>query len=103
MKRLPFAGLILPHNYYSQVDAEACTGCELCVDRCRMDAITMEAEEVARIDLQRCIGCGLCVSSCPEQALSLEPKQGDSIVVPPQRNDFMRPSSEIEGRFTGSD
>lgn len=103
LKKLPFPGLILPHNYYSQVDTEACTGCELCVERCGMDAIAVEADEVARIDLQRCIGCGLCVSHCPEQALSLEQKQGDSVAVPPGRNDFMRPSSEIEGGITGSD
>jgi ferredoxin len=64
-----------------------------------MDAIAMEAEEVARIDLQRCIGCGLCVSSCPEGALRLEQRPKESIVAPPARGNFMRPSSEIEGRI----
>jgi electron transport complex protein RnfB len=103
LKRLPFPGLILPHNYYSQVDAEACSGCEMCVDRCSMDAITMNTEEIAQIDMQRCIGCGLCVSSCPEQALSLEQKQADSIAVPPRRSEFMRPSSEIEGSIIKPD
>jgi len=103
LKRLPFPGLILPHNYYSRVDAEACTGCELCVDRCGMDAITMDAEETAQVNLERCIGCGLCVSCCPEQALSLEQKGEASIAVPPQRSDFMRPSSEIEGSIIEPD
>jgi Na+-translocating ferredoxin:NAD+ oxidoreductase RNF subunit RnfB len=96
LKRLPFPGLVLPHNYHSQVDAEACNACEVCVDRCPMDAISMDAEAIAGIDLQRCIGCGLCVSSCPEQALHLEQRQEDSIAAPPRRGNFMRPSSEIE-------
>jgi len=96
MKRLPMPGLIFLHNYYSQVDAERCTLCEICLDRCPMDAITTESEDSAQISLERCIGCGLCVSTCPEQALSLEQKSEDSIQVPPQRGTFMRPSSEIE-------
>jgi electron transport complex protein RnfB len=96
LKRLPFPGLVLPHNYYSKVETEACTACEICVDRCSMGAITVQGDEAAQINLERCIGCGLCVSSCPEQALSLERKAEDSILVPPERGDFMRPSSEME-------
>jgi formate hydrogenlyase subunit 6/NADH:ubiquinone oxidoreductase subunit I len=97
IKRTPFPGLILPHGCQARVDAGACNACEICVDRCPMDAISMGAEEVARIDLQRCIGCGLCVSSCPERAASLEPRPTESVVVPPARGNFMRPSREIEG------
>jgi Pyruvate/2-oxoacid:ferredoxin oxidoreductase delta subunit len=99
IKRTPFPGLILPHSYQTRIDAEACNSCEICLDRCPMDAIAMEAEEAARIDLQRCIGCGLCVSSCPEGALRLEQRPKESIVAPPARGNFMRPSSEIEGRI----
>ena len=102
LKRLPFPGLVLPHNYYSRVDAQACNTCEICVDRCPMDAISMEPEGVALIELQRCIGCGLCVSSCPEQALSLEQRQEDGIAAPPKRGNFMRPSSEIEASIVAT-
>jgi len=102
IKRLPFPGLILPHSYHSRVDAQACNACEICLERCPMDAISMEAEEVARIDLERCIGCGLCASSCPEGALGLERRPKDSMVVPPARGNFMRPSSEIEGSISGT-
>jgi Fe-S-cluster-containing hydrogenase component 2 len=97
VKRLPFPGLVLPHSYQSRVEAQACNGCEVCVERCPMDAISMEAEEIARIDLERCIGCGLCVSACLEGALRLEERPKESLVVPPARGNFMRPSSEIEG------
>lgn len=100
IKRTPFPGLILPHSYQARIEAEACNACEICLDRCPMEAISMDGEQVARIDLDRCIGCGLCVSSCPEGAASLEQRPGESTVVPPARGNFMRPSTEIEGSIT---
>ena len=67
-------------NYYAEVDPEQCTACEVCVDRCQMNAITVE--EVAVIDLDRCIGCGLCVPTCDFDAMSLKKKEGEAIVPP---------------------
>jgi Pyruvate/2-oxoacid:ferredoxin oxidoreductase delta subunit len=69
-------------NYYAQVDEELCTACEACVDRCQMDAISVE--ETAVIDLDRCIGCGLCVTDCPTEAMLLKQKEADSHYVPPK-------------------
>jgi ferredoxin len=94
--------LILPHSYQARIDAEVCNACEICLDRCPMEAISMDAEQVVRVDLQRCIGCGLCVSSCPEGAASLEQRPEENTVVPPARGNFMRPSSEIEGSIASS-
>ena len=59
-------------NYYAAVDAEACSACETCVDRCQMEAI--KVNDVAGVDRDRCIGCGLCVTTCPSEALSLVSK-----------------------------
>ncbi|UCG02957.1 MAG: 4Fe-4S binding protein [Candidatus Heimdallarchaeota archaeon] len=67
-------------NYYAQVDIDLCSGCETCVDRCQMEAITI-VDDISTINLDRCIGCGLCVTSCPEEAMSLEVKTEH--VVPP--------------------
>ncbi len=47
-------------DIYAQVDPEACTGCESCVDRCQVKAIRVENGS-AGIDKGKCIGCGLCV------------------------------------------
>ncbi|MFX1298377.1 MAG: 4Fe-4S binding protein [Promethearchaeota archaeon] len=60
-------------NYFAEIDFESCIGCETCIDRCQMTAITIINEE-ANINLNRCIGCGNCVASCPEEAIHLRNK-----------------------------
>ena len=57
-------------NYTVEVDADSCSGCELCVDRCPMDALVMRDAVAERMD-ERCVGCGLCVSSCDMDALRM--------------------------------
>jgi len=69
-------------NYYAVVDAEACSGCGICVERCQVKAIS-DDDGVAAVDRARCIGCGLCVTGCPERAVRLERKPADQIVLPP--------------------
>ncbi len=96
LKKLPMPGLLLPTNYFSKVDADLCTGSEICLDRCPMEAVTMNEADIAEIDLQRCIGCGLCVSTCPADAMSLERKPDDRLIVPPKTGVFMKPSQELE-------
>lgn len=49
-----------------------CTGCGVCLDLCRFDAVRRhDTEAGARcvIDPVACEGCGLCVRFCPEQAI----------------------------------
>ena len=45
-----------------------------------MNALTINANEVAQVDTQvdtdRCIGCGLCVTICPTEVIKLMPKSG---------------------------
>ncbi|MGB5987450.1 MAG: 4Fe-4S binding protein [Desulfobacterales bacterium] len=68
-------------NYYAEVDAEACSACGVCAERCQMAAITLE--EVAVVDADRCIGCGLCVPTCDFEAMKLKPKTAESQYEPP--------------------
>lgn len=72
-------------NYYAVVDADACTGCETCLERCQMEAIAIGEADVAEINLDRCIGCGLCVTTCPTAALRLEFKPEDQRYTPPAK------------------
>lgn len=49
---------------------EDCTGCGLCAQHCRFDAvISGTAGAPFRIDPTACEGCGVCVRFCPEQAI----------------------------------
>lgn len=57
-------------NFEAALDADACTGCGECLDRCQMDAITI-VEDKAEIEIGRCIGCGVCVYHCPTDAITL--------------------------------
>jgi electron transport complex protein RnfB len=70
-------------NYYASVDADTCTGCGTCVDRCQVEAISVQ-DELAAVNRDLCIGCGLCVTGCPEEAASLELKPESERVDPPE-------------------
>ncbi|MCK4527289.1 FAD-dependent oxidoreductase [candidate division WOR-3 bacterium] len=52
------------------VHEEQCDGCELCIDSCPLNAISISAE-VAEVNEALCRGCGSCVASCPRDALDL--------------------------------
>lgn len=47
---------------------EDCSGCGLCEEICRFDAIA-SCDGVYRIDPVACEGCGVCVHFCPEKAI----------------------------------
>jgi len=68
-------------NYFATVNEEECTACGVCVDRCQMDAVTME--DVAQIEAEKCIGCGLCVVTCDSEAIDLKELAEADRWVPP--------------------
>jgi len=70
-------------NYYASVDAETCTGCETCIERCQVSALSIDDKSgVSHVNLNRCIGCGNCVSTCPSGAIHLLQKERE--VIPPE-------------------
>ena len=73
---------VLKANYFGEINSEECTGCEICIDRCQIGAISMK-EDVATVDLSRCIGCGLCVTGCPCDAVKLQKKSDAQLIRPP--------------------
>jgi ferredoxin len=73
-------------SFIASFEEEVCSGCGDCIDRCPMDALTMEGD-IAALDSNRCIGCGLCVSTCPTGALRLELREGAP--VPPRNQDAL--------------
>ncbi len=53
------------------IDQEKCTGCGLCNDFCRFDAIDKTGRTYS-VSTLSCEGCGLCMQVCPENAVHLE-------------------------------
>jgi len=70
-------------NYEAIVDKDSCIGCEVCLDRCQVNAITI-VEGKAEINRGKCLGCGLCVSTCPTDAIELIPRPKTEQVEPPK-------------------
>lgn len=51
-----------------------CIGCEVCVDICPEEAISMTGEDVAWIDPEKCASCGVCADICAQDAI----EEGDA-------------------------
>ena len=50
-----------------------CTGCGICMARCRFNAIETTLEGKYRVDLYGCEGCMVCVEVCPVKAIDFSP------------------------------
>ena len=53
------------------VKPEECTGCEICIPACPVEAISM-VDGVAKINSEECTECGTCVGECPAEAIKEE-------------------------------
>jgi Na+-translocating ferredoxin:NAD+ oxidoreductase subunit B len=71
---------IVNSSFFARVSEDDCTGCEVCVERCPMDAIFVD--DVARINSDRCIGCGVCAVTCPIEAVKVFRKEKDKEFTP---------------------
>ncbi len=64
----------------AEVNQELCTGCGICVDYCRFDAIKYDRDYFHVLPLA-CEGCGVCRHFCPEDAIDFRPvKSGEWFV-----------------------
>ncbi|MGV9199827.1 MAG: 4Fe-4S binding protein [Promethearchaeia archaeon] len=77
VKELDNYGAITKSNFDPVINQDNCSLCNICVEICPMEAISLEnggkAEDGHLVfNLDKCIGCGLCASNCPQAAISLE-------------------------------
>jgi Pyruvate/2-oxoacid:ferredoxin oxidoreductase delta subunit len=73
---------VWPRSRYIAVhDAESCSACGLCVQRCHFDAFYQDlapekpagkVKTNVRYSPDRCWGCGLCANTCPTGAIVME-------------------------------
>lgn len=63
--------LIAHADYVAEVDADACTHCGTCVERCVFGARQRDNGSVV-FQPDRCYGCGLCVTTCPVGAIRMK-------------------------------
>jgi len=90
LKKQPRPALAVSSAFAAACDTSLCVGCETCIERCQMDALSM-SEGHSVLDPGRCIGCGLCVTTCPSGALTLirKPSELQSTVPKNQREAFL--------------
>ena len=89
LKLHPAPARICSTPFVVQAEADECDGCETCLERCQMEALSME-DDVVAVAAERCIGCGLCVSTCPSEALKLVRKPDYNDDVPINTMDAMQ-------------
>lgn len=62
-------------------DEEICTGCEVCIEFCPVDCITVVRNpnpeiltNICRVIEEPCTGCTLCVKECPWECIAMIPR-----------------------------
>lgn len=58
----------------ARLDADACSGCALCVPLCPFGALRRAGRREVALDRAACWGCGTCRAACSRGALALEPR-----------------------------
>jgi len=95
------SGSMSPSAYEIRTNPETCLGCGLCVKRCSMKALRLEAHPAAKNKTgeacmatpELCIGCGACAYKCPSKSLTLKPRS--QVLKPPKDiNDLKRRYAE---------
>lgn len=75
----------------ARIESEKCTGCGLCVDMCRFEAIIEDGKlknqdsNIYKIDPIGCEGCGVCAYFCPESAITMEQQRNGKLFVSEMR------------------
>ena len=66
---VPGRRLQAPVTY--SVDADACTGCHVCFEKCPQEAVSGEKKKPHTIDQDTCIKCGICYDVCKFDAIKI--------------------------------
>lgn len=81
-------GLFFNSGFEPRFDADLCSACETCIDRCPPQALTMGEDDVPTADRDRCFGCAVCATGCPSEAIAMVRKPG--FLEPPKTGKALR-------------
>ena len=91
---MPF---LLKSYYIAELpDKEKCLGCEVCIDFCPLQAISLDTNGVIVINHEKCCGCGQCSSHCPEQAIQMKPLEREVFLPMQDRNECRIPTAHLK-------
>jgi Na+-translocating ferredoxin:NAD+ oxidoreductase subunit B len=76
---------VAPSSFWMIIDEDMCSGCEVCLDRCPVGAISMREDGVAQVTHEKCLGCGVCEVVCGQGAMSLQKR--DDLIFNPYQDD----------------
>jgi Na+-translocating ferredoxin:NAD+ oxidoreductase RNF subunit RnfB len=88
LKELGIPNVVARSAFVNYVEEDLCTGCELCLDHCQFDALSMDG--IVVVDEARCFGCGVCVLACPDDALVMVRREESEIKIPVQNEEQWR-------------
>jgi Pyruvate/2-oxoacid:ferredoxin oxidoreductase delta subunit len=69
-KRTGMSTVISPSSYSATVDIDICNNCNICIEKCPVDAISTINGKVV-VDENWCLGCGVCTNFCKTKACSM--------------------------------
>ena len=99
INKFGFSDAVGRSRFVAAIDAEQCTSCGACLERCQVSAIDLE--EAAKVNA-KCLGCGLCVSACPSGAIAMRVRDEKDIeYVPKDEREWLKLRAESRGAGDG--
>lgn len=64
-------GLHFNSGFDPLINADECTACETCIERCPPEAMVMGDDDVPVVNFDLCFGCAVCATGCPSEAITM--------------------------------
>jgi len=86
----PKPSAVFNSGFEPKFDADRCTACETCLDRCPANALVMGDQDVPEVDLNLCFGCAVCATGCNDETITMVAKKEGYEPPPKDNNELMQ-------------